>query len=191
MPQSLNIQCFQHFLDLLETFRKRNNSLFNLSKFFEYWDISEEELEPFTQLLIRFQLFLLNDSGAIRLRSIWRDTKLYLQIKSPSEQDSNIPIIFREIELKLEDSHLLNDVIHYFEHINIGKGFKFNSINSDFAEKIKKLHKAYPFFFENRGDGAIYPTKLASKLGRTISLYKKSNRSLQNIEIEGYHIRVR
>ena len=96
----------------------------------------------------------------------------------------------RIIKLNHEHIQLLNDIIYYFNHIKIGKAFNSNTHNSALTQKVKKLRKLHPYFFENRGNGTIYPSKLASQLGKTLSLYKKVNRKIQNFEIEGYQIKV-
>jgi len=191
MPQSPNIQHVQRFIELLEKLQKRDNFLLNLNKLFEYWGISSEEVEPFIQILMHLQFLFIKESDAVRLYSIWRNGQIYLKVKSPSKHISNNSPIYREVELTREDCNLLNDVVHYFEHIKIGKGFNSKAINSEFAKKIKILNKSYPFLFENRGNGALYPTKLASQLGKTISLYKKSNRKIQDLEMDGYYIKVK
>jgi hypothetical protein len=191
MPESLTIQHFKNFVNLLEEFQEHDNYLLNLSKLFEFWKISKEEIEPFVLILIRLQSLITNGTKPVRLFGIWKESQIYLKLKTLKELNSNNSGNFKEIELDLEDSNLLNDAIHYFEHINIGKGFNLKVTNSEFAEKIRTLYKKYPFFFENRGNGTIFPTKLASQLGKTISYYKKSNHILEDINMEGYHIRVR
>lgn len=191
MPQSLTIQHFINFTDLLDKIQERNHCLLNLTKLFEFWEINNEEIELFIQLLMRLQKFFFNKSESIRLCGMWRDSQIYLKLETPSEHNSNHFSTFREIELHLEDSNILNDVIHYFEHINLGKGFNLKGNNTEFAIKVRKLYESYPFFFEKRESGVIFPTKFASQLGNVISSYKKSHRKLQNIEIEDYHVRVK
>jgi len=191
MPQSINIQHFQRFIDLLEKFQKQDNCLLNLNKLFDYWEISSEEIEPFIQILMSLQSFFGSESSAIKLYSTWKNGQIYLRLLSPSKHNSIALEDHKEIELTTEECHLLNDIVHFFEHINIGKEFNSKATNSEFLRKIKKLKNAHPYFFESRGNGAFYPTKIASQLGKTIRVYKKGNRSIQDIKLEGYQIRVK
>jgi hypothetical protein len=69
-------------------------------------------------------------------------------------------------------------------------GFKSNRYNSTLTQKVKKLRKLHPYFFENRGNGSIYPSELAIQLGKILSVYKKGNRKIQDAQIEGYQIKV-
>ena len=191
MPQSLTIQHFRNFIELLEKFQEHDNYLLNLNKLFEFWEISREEIEPFIQILMRLQQFFVNKSNSNRLCGIWKDSQIYLKMNSSLEHNATPTGNFIEIELNREHSNLLNDIIHYFERIAIGKGFNLKLTNSEFTENVRKLYNTYPFFFEKRENGMIYPTKFASQLGKIISSYKKSNRRLEDIEMEGYHIRVK
>lgn len=187
MQQSLNIHHFHRFLDVLEDLQKKKNYQLNLSKLFEIWGISNEELEPFLQTLLRFQaLFTKKKNPIMRLYRIWKNGQIYIRLDSILENNNN-----KKIELSVEDCHLLNDIIHYFEHIKIGRCFNIKTNNTVFISKIKKFSKIHPYFFEKRGANALYPTKLASKLGKTIEIYNKANRTIQDIELEGHIITVR
>lgn len=191
MPQSINIQHFQRFIDLLKKFQKQGNCLLNLNKLFDYWEISSEEIEPFLHIIMSLQSFFVSESSAIKLYSTWKNGQIYLGSFLLSEQNPLALENHKEIELTTEECHLLNDIIHYFEHINIGKGFNNKAINSEFLRKIRKLKNAHPYFFESRGNGALYPTKIASQLGKIIRVYKKGNRSIQDMKLEGYQIKVK
>jgi len=191
MPQSINIQHFQRFIDLLEKFQKQGNCHLNLNKLFDYWDISSEEIEPFIQILMDLQSFFGCESNTNKLYSTWKNGQIYLRLLSPSEHNLLALENHKDIVLTTQDCHLLNDIIHYFEHINIGKGFNRKAPNSEFLRKITELKNAHPYFFESRGNGALYPTKIASQLGKIIRVHKKGNRSIQGIKLEGYQIKVK
>jgi hypothetical protein len=186
MQQSLNIHHFHHFLDVLEDLQKKKNCQLNLSKLFEIWGISNEELEPFLQILLRLQALFTGKKNSIKLCSVWKNTQIYLRLDSKLEYNIN-----KKIELSIEDCHLLNDIIHYFEHIKIGSSFNIKANNTVFISKIKKFSKLHPYFFESTGANGLYPTELASKLGKTIEIYNKAKRTIQDIELEGHIITVR
>lgn len=186
MQQGLNIHHFHRFLDVLEDLQKKKNCQLNLSKLFEIWGISNEELEPFLHTLLRFQVLFTEKRNSIKLSRIWKNGQIYIRLDSISDYNIN-----KKIELSVEDCHLLNDIIHYFEHIKIGSSFNIKASNTVFISKIKKFSKLHPYFFENKGANALYPTKLASKLGKTIETYNKANRTIQDIELEGHIITVR
>ncbi|MEJ2295633.1 MAG: hypothetical protein P8Y23_12825 [Candidatus Lokiarchaeota archaeon] len=186
MQQGLNIHHFHRFLDVLEDLKKKQNCQLNLTKLFEIWGISNEELEPFVQTLLRFQALLIKKKNSIRFSGVWKNAQIYIRLNSVSKYNVN-----KKIELSVGDCHLLNDMIHYFEHIKIGSSFNIKANNTVFISKIKKFSKLHPYFFEKRGSNALYPTKLASKLGKTIETYNKANRMIQDIQLDGYQITVR
>jgi hypothetical protein len=186
MEQGLNIQHFHQFFNVLEDLKKKKNYQLNLTRLFEIWGISNEELEPFVQTLLRFQALFIKKENSIRFSRIWKNNQIYIRLNSLSENNVN-----KKIELSVEDCHLLNDMIHYFEHIKIGSSFNIKANNTVFISKIKKFSKLHPYFFENKGSNTLYPTKLASKLGKTIETYNKANRMVQDIQLDGYLITVR
>lgn len=190
MSKSLTIHDFYKILDLLEDLQQRKDSLLNLTGLFDLLNISKEELESLTELIFRFQTFFSNSKEKSWLTKLWINGQIYLKLIPISENRFDKPCNQKIIKLNHEHIQLLNDIIYYFNHIKIGKGFNSNTHNSTFTQKVKKLRKLHPYFFENRGNGTIYPSSLATQLGKTINLYKKGNRKIQNIKIEGYQIRV-
>lgn len=190
MSKSLTIHDFYKILDLLEDLQQRKDSLLNLTGLFNVLNFSKEELESVTELIFRFQTFFSNSKEKSWLTKLWINGQIYLKLIPISEDRIDKPCNQKIIKLNHENIQLLNDIIYYFNHIKIGKAFTSNTHNSALTQKIKKLRKVHPYFFENRGNGIIYPSRLASQLGKTLNLYKKGNRKVQDIQIEGYQIKV-
>ncbi len=189
MSKNLTVHHLYKILDLLESLQQRKYSLLNLTRLFELLNISKEELESLTEIIFRFQTFFFNSKEKFWLTKLWLNNQIYLKIIPISEgpfENHNQKII----KLNHEHIQLLNDIIYYFNHIKIGKLCNSNTYNSALTQKVKKLRKIHPYFFENRGNGTIYPSRLAAQLGKTLNLYKKGNRKIQNIQIEEYQIRV-
>jgi hypothetical protein len=191
MSQTLTIQHFRQLLDTLEEFIRRENCLFNLTKFFELLQLSKDQLEDVIEMLFRFQTFFTSTFDKFSLTRQWKNNQTYLKLIPQSNCAIKGSSLRKIIELTPESSQLLNDVIYYFEHVKIGKGFDIKTNGSDLTQKVKILKKIHPYFFESRGNGCIYPTKLASQIGNMISIYKKGNREIQDIEIDEYLITVR
>ena len=95
-----------------------------------------------------------------------------------------------EIEINQEQVKVLNDVVYYFQHVKIGVGFDIKQTNTELSRKIKDLRRAHPYFFEYRGTGLIYPSKLALKAGKLISFHNKSKKLITKLEIEDYFIQI-
>lgn len=190
MSKSLTIHYLDKILDLLEDLQQRKPSLLNLTRLFKLLNFPKEELENLIEIIFRFQNFFSNPKEKFWLTKLWLNGQFYLKLIPISENIYDKPSNQKFIKLNHEHIQLLNDIIYYFNHIKIGKSFNSNTHNSALTQKVKKLKKLHPYFFENRGNGTFYPTKLASQLGKTVSLYNKSNRKIHNLEIEGYQIMV-
>ena len=190
MSQSLSLQNFQQILNLIENFQKRENHLLNLTKFFDLLKLSKENLNDIIEILIRFQTLFNSTLKDFRFIRYWKNNQIYLKLISKSDNILKSSLITTIIELTHEHTQLLNDIIYYFEHVKIGKGFDIRGNNSELTHKVSKLKKEHPYFFEIKGNGFLYPTKLASQLGNMIGVYKRGNRKIKNIEIDEYKIKV-
>ncbi|GAH31740.1 unnamed protein product, partial [marine sediment metagenome] len=47
-----------------------------------------------------------------------------------------------------------------------------------------------PHFFEHRGNGLIYPSKLAVEAGKLIQSYNRSKKSISKLQIEDFIIQI-
>lgn len=190
MPQNDKFTQLQKIVSALEQFHTRKNNLFSLDKLATYLNLSERELEEVLELLFRFQtLFSSTFEGFILVRK-WKNEKAYLVLKSRSEL-KNIGVIEpKEIEIDKEQAELLNDLSYYFQHVKIGQGFNVKSNGTGLSQKVKQLSRSHPHFFEHRGNGLIYPSKLAVEAGNLIRSYNQSKKTVSKLEIENYLIQI-
>ena len=120
----------------------------------------------------------------------WKNNKTYLVLKLKSEVKNPISNEPKIIELEQERVKVLNDVIYYFQHIKIGQGFDIKHNTSELSRKVSDLKRAHPYFFEYRGNGLVYPSKLGIETGKLISFYSKSKKAIKKIEVEEYIIQL-
>jgi len=124
------------------------------------------------------------------LRKKWRDDKCYLILKPKSEVSNQDLFDMKEVEINQTQMNLLSDVIYYFQHVKIGKGFNVNRNTTELSKKVKQFNRSHPFFFEHRGNGLIYPSKLAVEAGMLIQSYNRSKRIISKMQIEDFIIQI-
>lgn len=191
MSQSQKIRQLNQILEALEEFKHRKNYILNFSKLASLMKISNSELEEIMNLILRFQyLFKEHFNGKV-LSKKWKNNQFYFKLISELCDDENRYDLRKQIEINVEHSQLLNDIIYCFQHVNIGKGFDIKHNITELPKKVKKLYAIHPYFFENRGNGLIYPTNLAIELGKAIRTYNKINREVRDIRIEEYRVKIR
>ncbi len=190
MAQSDKIILLHKIISALEQFQTRKTSLFSLEKLAEYLDRSEREIEELLELVFRFQyLFSTVFEGYILVKK-WKNQKEYLILK-PKAEVNNLDLKEpKELEITQVQAELLNDVVYYFQHVKIGKGFDVKRNGTELSKKVKKFNRSHPYFFEHGGNGLIYPSKLAVEAGKLIQFYKKSKKTISKLEIENYLIQV-
>ena len=190
MAQSDKVRQFQQIILALEQFEARKNSLFSLEKLAKYLYLSEQELKEMLELVFRFQnLFSSVFTNHVLVKK-WKNDKSYLILKDKSDIRNNGEEEPKEIDIDKEQAKLLNDIVYYFQHVKIGKGFNVKRNGTELSKKVKQFNRSHPFFFERRGNGLIYPSKLAVKAGKFIQSYKKSKKTISKIEIEEYLINI-
>ena len=190
MAQGTKIKQLHQIVSALEKFQTRKNSLFSLDKLNDYLNLSERDLEEMLELVFRFQnLFNLVFSNFILCRK-WRNDKSYLVLKSKSEVSSQDLSNLKEVEISQTQVNLLSDIIYYFQHVKIGKGFNVNRNNTELSKKVKQLNRSHSYFFEHRGNGLIYPSKLAVKAGNLIQSYNRSKKTISKLQIEDIIIQI-
>jgi hypothetical protein len=124
------------------------------------------------------------------LRKKWRDDKCYLILKPKSEVSNQDLFDMKEVEINQTQMNLLSDVIYYFQHVKIGKGFNVNRNTTELSKKVKQFNRSHPFFFEHRGNGLIYPSKLAVEAGMLIQSYNRSKKTISKMQIEDFIIQI-
>ncbi|MBY9016373.1 MAG: hypothetical protein KGD68_11820 [Candidatus Lokiarchaeota archaeon] len=190
MAQSVKIKQLHQIISALERFQTRKNDLFSLDKLAGYLNLSERDLVELLELVFRFQhLFGVLFDDRILCKK-WKKEKIYLILKPKCEVKNNCVIEPKEIEIDKDQSEILNDIVYYYQHVKIGRGFDVKSNGAEFSKKVKRLKSTHPFFFENRGNGLICPSKLAVEAGNLIRSYSKIKKSVSKLEIEDYLIKM-
>ena len=190
MAQSVKIKQLHKIISALEKFQTRKENLFNLDKLAAYLHISEEELDEFLELVFRFQKLFNSVFEDFYLFKKRKNNKSFLVLKLKSEVKNHIIDEPKEIEMDQEQVKVLNDVVYCFQRVKIGVGFDIKQTNTELSRKIKDLRRAHPYFFEYRGNGLIYPSKLALETGKLISFHNKSKKLITKLEVEDYFIQI-
>ena len=190
MTQNAKIKQLNHVLLALEKFQVRKNSLFSLDKLAEYLKLSASELEEVLKLIFRFQQLFSSVFEGYVLCKKWKNDKTYLVLKSKSEvKDKEGSVLeTKEIEIARDQIKLLSDVVYFFQRVKIGKGFDLKRNGTELSKKVKELKKAHPYFFESKGNGLVYPSKLAVDAGNLILSYDRSKKSFSRLKIGDYAI---
>jgi len=190
MAQSAKFKQLHQIVTALERFQTQKNSLFSLDKLANYLNLSERELEEMLGLVFRFQNLFKSVISDFILCKKWKNDKYYLILKPKSEVSSQDLSDLKEVEITQTHVNLLSDVIYYFQHIKIGKGFNVIRNKTDLSKKVKQLNRLHPYFFEHRGNGLIYPSKLAVETGRLIQSYNRSKKTISKLQIEDFIIQI-
>ncbi len=191
MTQSAKIKQLNQILSALEKFQVRKNSLFNLDKLAEYLKLSASELEDVLKLIFRFQhLFSSAFEGFVLCKKWKNNNKSYLILKPKSEVKDISVLEPKEIEIARDQVKLLSDIAYYFQRVKIGKGFNLKRNGTELSRKVKELKKSHPYFFESKGNGLVYPSKLAVDAGNLILSYDRSKRSFSQLKIGDYTIKI-
>jgi hypothetical protein len=190
MAQSVIIKQLHQVISSLEKFQTRKNSMFSLEKLAAYLQLSVGELDEILELIFRFQMLFNSAFEDYFLFKKWKNNKNYLVLKLKSEVKKPIANEPKEIEIDQEQARVLNDIVYYFLHVKIGKGFDIKQNNTELSKKVRELKRSHPYFFEYRGNGLIYPSKLAVETGKLISFYNKSKKLITQLEVEDYLIQI-
>jgi len=184
MSQSTKIRQLHQILDLLEEFKNRKNCVFNFSKLANLLKISHNDLEEVMHIIFRFQqIFKEHFNGQLLCRN-WKNNQIYFSLIPESVNRQGSEIMAKEIHINTEQSQILSDIIYYFQHVKIGKGFNLKINGTELSKKVKELFNTHPYLFENKGNQLIYPSGLAIQLGSSIRTYNKINRTIKKLQID-------
>jgi len=190
MALSVKIKQLHQVILALEKFQTQKNSMFSLDKLAMYLNLSDRELNEILELVLSFQeLFNSSYEDHILLKK-WKNNKGYLVLKLKSDVKNPITHELKEIEIDQEQVSTLNDIVYYFLRVKIGKGFNIKQNSTRISKKVRELKRSHPYFFEYRGNGLVYPSKLAVETGKLISFYNKSKKLITRLEIEDYLIQI-
>ncbi len=190
MAQSVKFKKLHQDISALEKFHSRKKSMFSLEKLAVYLQLSVGELNEILELVFRFQNLFSSVFEDFYLFKKWKNNKTYLVLKLKSEVKNPITYEPKEIEIDQEQARVLNDIVYYFLHVKIGKGFNIKQNDTELSKKVRALKRSHPYFFEYRGNGLIYPSKLAIETGKVISFNNKSKKLITKLEVEDYLIQI-
>lgn len=183
MPSSWKIQKLYKILDILKQFNEHPNSNFNFSKLEDVLGLPPKEGEELLNLIFQFQELFHSKLKGYVLYKKRKNTNLYLALREKTQKKDGDNLEANEINLTKAESNLLSDIIYYFQHIKIGRGFDVSYNHSELIQKVRSLKGTHPYFFEHRGDGLIYPSKLAVDLGVQILSYQRGNKPITELII--------
>ena len=190
MTQSAKIKRLNQVLLALEKFQVRKNSLFSLDKLAEYLKLSASELEDVLKLIFRFQQLFSSVFEGYFLCKKWKNDRTYLVLKPKSEVKDGSVLEPKEIEITRDQVKLLSDIAYFFQRVKIGKGFDLKRNGTELSRKVKELKRSHPYFFESKGNGLVYPSKLAVDAGNLILSYDRSKRSFSRLTIGDYTVKI-
>ncbi len=190
MTQSAKIKRLNQVLLALEEFQVRKNSLFSLDKLTEYLKLSVSELDAVLEVIFRFQQLFSSTFEGFVLCKKWKNDKTYLILKPKSEVKDGSILELKEIEINRNQVKLLSDIVYFFQRVKIGKGFDVKRNSTELSRKVKELKKAHPYFFESKGNGLVYPSKLAVDAGNLILSYDRSKKLISKLQIGEYFVKI-
>ena len=190
MVQSVKIKQIHQIISALERFQTRKDRLFSLDKLANYLNFSERDLEEMLELVFRFQNLFNSVISDFVLCKKWRNDKFYLKLKPKSEVSNQDLSDLIEVEINQTQVNLLSDIIYYFQHVKIGKGFNILRNDTELSKKVNQFNRSHPFFFEHRGNGLVYPSKLAVEAGMLIQSYNRSKKNISKLQIEDFIIQI-
>lgn len=186
----VDYQMLFKMIEILEQFQDYPNANFNFSKLVRQFKLNSKEGEELLNLLFCFQELFQSKLNGYILCKKKTNTTFYLKLQEKSKIHGTNKLELHEIDLNTSQSNLLSDIIYYFQHVNIGKGFDAMHNGSELIKKVKKLHSIHPYFFEHRENRLIYPTKLALDLGAQILSYRRANKSFSELILDDYIIKI-
>ncbi|MFX0074347.1 MAG: hypothetical protein ACFE96_02820 [Candidatus Hermodarchaeota archaeon] len=190
MAQGVNFSRIHQVISALENFKSRKECIFNLNKLATYLQISNDELREILKVIFRFQKLFNSVFCDFYLLEKWKNNKIYLVLKLKSEVKNTNLKEQKVIEISQNHINILNDLVYYFQHVKIGSGFDIKHKTSELSKKVSELKSNHPYFFEFRGNGLIYPSKLAVETGNLISFHNKSKKYITTLEVEDYLIEI-
>ena len=95
----------------------------------------------------------------------------------------------KKIRITKGECNLLSDIIYLFKFVKKGKGFDVDTNGTDLLSNIKELCDYYPFLFQ-RQNGFLYPSEFGLKLGELLLSYKKSNKTIDMLQVADCEVRV-
>ncbi|MFX1320789.1 MAG: hypothetical protein ACFFAQ_04005 [Promethearchaeota archaeon] len=184
------IDTLNYIVNALEGFRNDYTKKFNFTKLMEYLNIAKSEIDDIFNLILNFQDKFNDVFNNHVLKKKINNGNLYLiaeKKKISVQKDIHIPEI---INIKQSDLPIFSDLIYLFKFVKRGKGFEIESNRTDLLRNLKKLWQKYPYLFEEKENGLIYPSELGLKFGELILSFSKNNKEITDVTIDTYSLKV-
>jgi hypothetical protein len=181
------IDLLNFVLEALEGFRDNYSKKFNFSKLVEHLKVPKSEIDDTIYLILNFQEKF---NGVFKhhvLKKKIENGSIYLITEKKQNAVIPIPEI---ITINQSDLPLLSDIIYLFKFVKRGKGFNVKSNGTDLLRNLKKLQQQYPYLFEVKDNGLIYPSDLGLKFGELILSFSKNNKEIRDTKIDNYSFKV-
>lgn len=178
-----------YVLAALEGFRDDYTKKFNFTRLMEYLKVPKSEIDGIIYLILNFQEKFNDVFKNHVLKKKINDGKLYLITEKNKIDTYQIPIP-EEIRIKKAYLPIISDLVYLFKFVKRGKGFDIESNGIELLRKIKEIHKEYPYLFEEKENGLIYPSELGLKFGELILSFNKNNKEIRDVTINNYSFKV-
>jgi len=181
------INTLNYILDALEGFRDDYTKKFNFSKLMEHLKVPKSEIDGIIYLILNFQEKFTEVFKNHVLKKKINNGILYLIAEKKENSIIHIPAI---INIRRPDLPILSDLIYLFKYVKRGKGFDIESNGTGLLRNLKKLQQQYPYLFEVKDNGLIYPSELGLKFGELILSFSKNNKEITDLTIDKYSFKV-
>ena len=166
-------------LKALEAFEGNYHKKLNYEKLAKYLELSTQDANNIISLILKFQKIFKQIFLEYHLDKKFVNGALYLI----AHKDNARPLIPQQINMTHTNAKLFSDITYTFKHVNRGKGFNLKLANTELLRNIKMLKMAYPYLFTENGNNLTYPSEIGLLLGEKILSYRKTHKTLSNIEL--------
>lgn len=182
------INVVNQIIEYLGKFQDHYDKKFNFSKLTQLLNIPPSEVDEIVHLLLNFQDIFEKVFTKYQLQKYRTNNHVYFIVER--RQEDNVIEVPDLIKISASQITLLNDIIYVFKHIKRGKGFDLIKNGSELLGKIKRLKTIHPYLFKLGENGKVYPSEFGLNLGELIISYNKSNKKIEEVEIDHHTITV-
>ena len=177
-------------IDILGEFGGNYDKKLNFSKLASLLKIPHSEIDYIIYLLLNFQEKFEKIFRNYYLKKKRENNQVYLIVERKEADNLNELNIPKMIEIGAFQLKLFNDIIYAFKFVKRGKGFDIVKNGTDLSTNLKSLLIKYPYLFELKQNGLVYPSHFGLKLGEIILSYNKGNKEFKEIKVENQIISV-
>jgi hypothetical protein len=176
-------------ISALKPLKNKPNCQLNVANFGACYKLSNEQSTALVDLVLHFQTLFHDEFKGYHLQSEWRKGNTYLRLVPSIKKDISNPKL-RDVYISSTEAKILIDLTYIYQHVKIGRGFDPKLVQSEVCQNAKKLYSTHPYLMEKNGNGLLYPTSLAIKIGAELRIYTKLNRTLTTLTIDNNLINI-